>query len=518
MSMRPGDLLFLSAMRLLGTTAVLTILTISGCAVGPDFKRPAAPSVNRYTRQPLPEKTSAAEVSAGEEQSFIQAMDIPRQWWTLFQSPELSSLIEKALKANPSLVAAEASLRQARELVKAQSGFFYPAVDAGFTASRQKASAALSPSLNTNDLRFSLYTAQLTVGFVPDVFGANRRQVESLNAQAEFQRFELEAAYVTLTSNVVAAAVQEASLRAQIEATKNIIKLNTLSLELLRHQFELGYVAKLDVAAQESALAAVEQTLPPLEKQVEQIRDLLIVLAGRFPSEDPEEKFELERLHLPQELPVSLPSKLVEQRPDLRAAEEQLHSASAQIGVAVADMLPQFPISATAGGTATGLAKMFANGNPFWTIAGSLTQPLFRGGTLLHRKRAAEAAFEQAGAQYRSTVLTAFQNVADTLYAIQSDAELLKAAVLSEKASEMTLDLVQKQQKLGYVNYLALLNAQQAYQQALIARIQAQANRFIDTVALFQALGGGWWNRQDSTKATSASEAFRLPSEYRGNP
>jgi NodT family efflux transporter outer membrane factor (OMF) lipoprotein len=486
----------LSARQFSGAVAAWAALALmSGCAVGPDFQRPAAPAVTGYTRQPLVAKTASADVAGGEEQSFVQNQDISHQWWTVFQSPQLNALIEQALKTNPTLVAAQAALRQAMELVYAQQGFFYPTIQAGSSSSRQRASASLSPPLSTSDLQFNLFTTQVAVSFTPDVFGGNRRQVESLQGLADAQRFLLEATYVTLTSNVVAAAVQEASLREQIAATKEIIGISSKSLELLRRQFELGYVAGLDVAAQEAAFAQVQAALPPLQKQWEQSRNLLSTLAGRFPSDYPEENCELATLHLPQDLPVSLPSKLVEQRPDVRAAEEQLHAASAQIGVAIANRLPQFTIGAAYGGVATDFTKMFNAANPYWLVAGNVAQTLFAGGTLLHRQRAAEAAFEQAAAQYRSTVITAFQNVADTLYALQSDAESLKAAVFAERAAKVTLDLTLKQQQLGHVNYLALLSAQQAYQQALITRVQAQANRFADTAALFQALGGGWWNR-----------------------
>jgi len=480
--------------------ATLTALTLmAGCAVGPDFQRPAAPAVSGYAREPLPAKTVSADIAGGEEQSFALDRDIPEQWWTLFQSPQLNALIEKALKASPTLVAAQAALRQAVELVYAQQGVFFPTLQAGFSPSRQKASNALSPPLNTNQLLYNLFTTQVSVGFTPDVFGGNRRQVESLKAQADSQRFQLQAAYVTLTSNVVTATVQEASLKAQIAATKEIIGIISKSLGLVQRQFDLGYAARLDLAAQEAALAQVQQALPPLQKQLEQNRNLLIALAGGFPGDDLEEKFDLTALRLPNELPVSLPSKLVEQRPDVRAAEEQMHAASAEIGVAIANRLPQFTISAAYGGTATQFARMFANGNPFWSVAGNVAQTLFAGGTLLHLQRAAEAAFEQAAAQYRSTVITAFQNVADTLYALQNDAESLKAAVAAERAAKISLDLTIKQQQFGYTGYLALLSAHQAYQQALITRVQAQANRFADTAALFQALGGGWWNRPDDT-------------------
>jgi NodT family efflux transporter outer membrane factor (OMF) lipoprotein len=487
------------ACRYLSIAALCMTGLFSGCAVGPDFKRPAAPEIDGYTREPLPEKTASADVAGGEEQKFVRGQEISAQWWTLFQSPQLSALIEKALKSNPSVQAAQAALRQAQELVYAQQGYLYPTVQGSLTSTRQRTSATVSPALNSNETLFNLHTAQVTVGYTPDVFGGLRRQVESLQAQANSQRFVLEATYLTLTSNVVAAAVQEAGLRSQMAAAKGIIEVNTKSLELLRRQFATGFVAGLDVAAQEAALAQAQQALPPLQKQLEQTRNLLAALAGRFPAEGSEEIFELSTLHLPDELPVSLPSKLVEQRPDVRAAEEQLHAASAEIGVTVANMLPQFTISASRGGTATAFSQMFADGNPFWSVAGSVTQTIFAGGTLLHRKRAAEAAFDQTAALYRSAVIAAFQNVADALYALQTDADALRAAANSERAAKVTLDLVRKRLELGQVNYLSLLNAQQAYQQAVISRSQAQANRFTDTAALFQALGGGWWNTRNET-------------------
>jgi NodT family efflux transporter outer membrane factor (OMF) lipoprotein len=487
--------------RSLPIAALAVTVLFSGCAVGPDFKRPEAPAVDGYMREPLLENIAAAGVVGGEEQKFVRDGDIPAQWWALFRSPPLNALIEKALKNNPSVQAAQASLRQAQELMYAQRGSYYPTVQASLASGRQRASATVSPPLNSADTLFNLHTAQVTVGYVPDVFGGLRRQVESLQAQANAQRFLLEAAYLTLTSNVVAAAVQEAGLRLQIAATKQIVEFNTKSLELLRRQFAAGFVAGLEVAAQEAALAQAQQALPPLQRQLEQTRNLLSALAGRFPAEGSEETFELAALRLPDELPVSLPSKLVEQRPDVRAAEEQLHAASAEIGVAVANMLPQFTISAAKGGTATAFSQMFADGNPFWSVTGSVAQTLFAGGTLLHRKRAAEAAFDQAAAQYRSTVIAAFQNVADALNALQADADALRAAVNSERAAKKSLDLVTRQLQVGQVNYLALLNAQQAYQQALLNLSQARASRFADTAALFQALGGGWWNRsKDAAK------------------
>ena len=478
--------------------------------MGPDFTPPQAPAVDSYTRDPLPAGIAAAGVAGGEEQRLVSDLDIPAQWWTLFRSPQLNALIEKALKNNPNVQAAEASLRQAQELLYAQQGSYYPTVQAGLTSSRQRNSATLSPTLNSGETIFNLHTTQVTVGYTLDVFGGLRRQVESLQAQADSQRFLLQASYLTLSSNVVAAAVQEAGLRAQIAAAKDIIDINKKSLELLRRQFAVGAVAGLDVAAQEAALAQAQQVLPPLQKQLEQTRNLLTALAGGFPAGGAEGSFELADLHLPEELPVSLPSKLVEQRPDVRAAEEQVHAASAAIGVAVANMLPQFTIDAAAGGSATAFGQMFASGNPFWSVSGSVAQTLFAGGALLHRKRAAEAAFDQAAAQYRSTVVGAFQNVADALYALQADADALKAAVNSERAAKVSLNLVTRQLEVGQVNYLALLSSQQIYQQAVLSLSQARANRFADSAALFQALGGGWWNRNEAAaEASSAGPGSR---------
>ncbi len=479
------------------TFAFTSACFLTGCAVGPDFQRPSAPSVAGYEPQPLPGQTASVDVKGGEAQRFVQDMDIPGQWWTLFHSKPLNDLIEQALKANPDIEAAQAALRVARENVYAQQGAFFPSIDADFNPTRQKTAGVLTSPLANNNYIYSLHTAQVSVAYMPDVFGGTRRQVESLKAQADSQRFQLEATYLTLTSNVVAAAVQEAALRGQIEAAGKIIDIQSKSLELLKRQYELGQVAVADVAAQEAALAQVQAMLPPLEKQLAQQRDLLARLIGRFPGEKLVGEFELSSLQLPQDLPVSLPTRLVEQRPDVRSAEEQLHSASADIGVSIANRLPNITLSANAGSSASAINQLFASGAGFWGLAGNLTQPIFQGGTLLHRQRAAEAAYDQAAAQYRSTVLTAFQNVADTLHAIQSDADALKAAVAAERAASRSLAIARSQLELGDIGYLALLNAEQTYQQANMNLAQALAGRYADTAALFQALGGGWWNRTD---------------------
>jgi NodT family efflux transporter outer membrane factor (OMF) lipoprotein len=489
-----------------------------GCAVGPRWHAPQAPTDAGYAPAPLRETSSSAPVHGGEAQHLISGRDIPFEWWELFQSPALNSLIDKAFKANPSIAAAQAALRQAQELVHAQQGFFYPSAGATFQAERHKVSGNTNSSstigVQGNGVNllpavedpyhtphnqpsyYTFYTAELTVGFVPDVLGLNRRQVESLAAQKDAQRFALEATYITLASNVVAAAIQEASVRARIQATKEIITADEKALQILRDQFKLGFAMRIDVAAQEAALAQVRMTLPPLEKQLEQTRDLLRALVGDLPN-GPDETFELDALQLPPQVPVSLPSKLIEQRPDVRAAGAQLHAANAQVGVAVAAMLPQFSISAEYGDNATQISQMFSAGGPFWSLYGSVTQPVFQGGTLLHQERAAKQALKQAAAQYQSTVITAYQNVADTLHVSLSDAETLAADVEAEASAKVTYDLTRRQMEIGYVDTLTFLSAETAYQQTLLTRVQAQATRYGDTVALFQALGGGWWNRKE---------------------
>jgi NodT family efflux transporter outer membrane factor (OMF) lipoprotein len=483
-----------------GLIAILALLITAGCAVGPNFKRPAAPNVPGYTPSLATSTSSSPNVAGGEAQTFAQGRDIPGDWWTLFHSKPLNDLIERSLKNNPDLKSAQAALLVARENTLAQRGAYYPSVSGSFSATRAKTSNELSPVPNASVFQYSLFTPEVSVSFVPDVFGLNRRTVESLKAQQEQARYVVAATNITLSSNVAAAAIQETSLRAQIDATNQLIEINTNMLHVLQKQFIAGYVGRLDVAAQEAQLAQVAATLPPLLKQLAQQRDLLAVLSGGFPNEDLVEKFELSSLQLPQELPLTLPSKLVEQRPDVLQAEENLHSASALIGVARANRLPSFNLTGDMGSMALAFGDIFSAGNGFRDVTGSVTQPIFQGGTLMHRERAARAAYVQADEQYRSTVLTAFQNVADTLHALEQDADGLKAAVAARDAAKVTLDLTTKQMQAGYVSYLALLSAEQAYQQAVISLVQAQSNRYADTAALFQALGGGWWNRADVPK------------------
>ena len=475
--------------------AALSAATLCSCAVGPNFKRPDAPQVTGYSAESPPAQTGT------DAQKLLSGADIPAQWWTLFHSPALDELIQQSLESNPTLQAAQATLRQANETVAAQKGSYFPQVQAEYDFTRNRdPTGTLQPALNSGAPVYNLHTAQVSVSYMFDIFGLNRRQVESLQAQADSQRYQLEAAYLTLTSNVVNAAIQEASLRAQVAATTQMVNSGRESGSILRHQFGLGSVAETDVMAVESSVANLEATLPPLQKQLAQERHLLAALAGRFPSDEPTQTFELSDLTLPQEIPLSVPSVLVHQRPDVLQAEADLHAATAQVGVATANLFPQISLTANVGGTSTLFKQLFKDGNRFWSVGGSLSQTVFQGGTLLHQRRAAIAAMDAAGAQYRAVVLAAFQNVADALTALQVDADAVTANEKAERAAGDTLKAIRHNVELGLTSYLALLNAQQAYSQAVLNLAQARANRYSDTAALLQALGGGWWNRDKAEK------------------
>ena len=485
-----------SAWRRISVVAAGAAL-LSGCMVGPNFHRPAPPTVTGYTTSPLPSSTAAAPVTGGAAQTFAQGADIGGQWWTLFGSPQVDDLVQRALKANPDIDAARAALKAAHEAWLVQRGTLLPTADASYGYTREKSSGSLSPVLSTSTFLFTLHTVTLNVAYAPDVFGGLRRQVETVKAQEENQRYQSEATFLTLTSNVVAGAIQEASLREQIAANQRLIALASNVLKILRDQKQLGQVTGVDVATQEAALAQAEQALPPLEKQLAAQRDQLADLTGRTPAEDQDPPITMASLTLPAQLPVTLPSKLVDQRPDIRAAEANLHAASAQIGVAIANRLPNITLGGTAGGASTVFSSLLSSPNTFWTATGMIAQPIFEGGQLLHKQRQVEALYDEARDQYRSAVLSAFQNVADSLQAIEADSHALAAAVRAEAAAQTALAITRKQLEQGQVAGINVFLAEELYQQAVLARVQAQGARFADSVALFQSLGGGWWNRKD---------------------
>jgi NodT family efflux transporter outer membrane factor (OMF) lipoprotein len=483
----------------------VTPLLTASCVVGPNFKPPVPPPVSTYTQQQQPQTTAATpDVPGGNAQHLVVGADIPAEWWTLFHSRELNDLIEQALAHNADLKAAQAALLVAHENTRAQKGAYAPQVSAGGSITRQKdPSATLAPVPANNSFAYTLITPSVSVSYTPDVFGLNKRTVESLAAQEQVSRYQMIAVDITLSANVAEAAITEASLEDQIATTNELIGINRQILSLLQYQKSMGYVGGAEIAAQQTQLAQLEATLPPLIKQRDQQHDLLAVLTGRYPAQAPAQKFTLTSLTLPSELPLSLPSALVEQRPDVLQAEENMHSASAQIGVARANRLPNITLSANAGTNALAISQLFGPGTGFWNIGAALLAPIFDGGTKLHQERAARYAYQQSAEQYRSTVLTAFQNVADTLVALDQDANTLQATAKAADAAKASLDLSRLQYKDGYAAYLAVLNADQAYQQARLSRVQAEADRFTDTVALFQALGGGWWHRPELANADS---------------
>ncbi len=489
---------------------LVAALLIAGCEVGPNFRPPAAPQAAGYTPEKPADPIATADIKSGAAQRFDVGKDIQGKWWTLFHSEALDRLVQRALQANPNVDAAQAALRQARETAYAGEGALFPSASASFQPERTRVSGAglgepkFSPTL-------SLVTSQLSVSYALDVFGGTRRQIESLRAQAEYQRFELEATYLTLTSNVVAAAVNEASLHGQIAATEQIIKADADQLELVRKQFVIGSASRADLLTQQATLAQSRATLPPLRKQLAQQRNQLAALTGGFPNQQLDASFDLASLQLPADLPLSLPSQLVEQRPDVRASAAQFHAASANLGVAIANQLPQFNLTGTLGTEALGFTNLFTPATGVWSIAGGITQTLFDAGTLLHKKRAAAAALDEAAAQYRGTVITAFQNVADALRALQFDADTLHEQAAAEQAASDSLALARVQYQAGALSYLNLLNADRTWQQARLSLVQAEAARFTDTAALFQALGGGWWHRTDVAAQTNGPDHLTPP-------
>jgi NodT family efflux transporter outer membrane factor (OMF) lipoprotein len=482
--------------------ACVTLLaaSLSACAVGPDFHKPKPPTV-ALTPAPLPEATMAPD---GKAQSFHSGADISGDWWTLYHSAELNALIDTALAHNPTLQASQQTLLQAEETVRAEQGGLFPSLSASFQPEREKISSAQFASFGVPGSAgtvtippFTLYNADLSVSYTLDVFGGVRRQIESDAAQADYQHNELEAAYLTLTGNIVTAAVTEASLRGQIAATDKVIAAEQQVLSILVTQVSLGGVAQAQVLQEQATLAASEATLPPLQSQLAVVRDQLATYVGSFPGNFHETDFTLDQLTLPQDLPVSVPSAIVAQRPDIQAAAAQLHTASANLGVADANLLPQITLSAQLGQEALTTGTLFTPQSLVWSLVAGVTQPLFEGGTLTARRKAALAALRASGAQYQATVLSAFQNVADVLQVLQYDAMTLEAAEAAETAAAKSLEVTEDQYKLGGQPFTSVLTAQTTYENAALAEVKAAAARLTDTAALYEALGGGWWHRED---------------------
>jgi NodT family efflux transporter outer membrane factor (OMF) lipoprotein len=415
--------------------------------VGPDFKVPEPPSAEGYTPKRRLKPTVATGVAGGASQHFAENRDIPGDWWTLFHSKQINAFVAEAVRNHPDIKAAQFALRAARENARAEQGGLFPQIDGSTSTTREQASGAQGASTSP----YTLYNTSVSVSYTLDLFGGTRRQVEALQAQEAYQRFQLEATYLSLTANVVTAAINDASLKGQIAATEDIAKSQAEQMKRLQGQFALGAIAQSDVLSQQATLAQTQASLPPLQKQLAQQRNQLMAYLGRLPSEDHGETVNLFDLQLPQALPVSLPSRLVRQRPDIQLAEANLHQASANVGVAVANMLPQVSLSGSYGSSALTAGKLFSADTMAWSVADSVTQKIFDGGTLFHTKEADVATYEQNLAKYKSAVITAFQNVADALRATQYDSQTLKAQAASEKASRDSLTMAQEQYKTGAV-------------------------------------------------------------------
>ena len=469
---------------------LLAAALLSGCAVGPNFHTPASPAQTAYERQAPTPMVAPAGVAGGTQ--TVGAGALPEDWWHAYRSPALDALVAEALKANSDLAAQRAAVKIARETWLAARGVMVPQVDAGAGTSRNKSSQYLSPVLNATQFDFNLQTAQVNVGYALDLFGLNRRTIEQNRAQFDAAAYQAEAARITLINNVIAAAFLDAGLRAQVTAQTRLIAIQRETLDILIRQQAAGQAAGADVLAQQAALAASEAALPPLARASAQAQHLIAYLTGHSAADALTDQVELTGVNLPRDLPLSLPSELVRHRPDIRAAEANLHAASAGVGIAIANRLPQLTLTANAGGSASGWSDILSATNSFWSVGAGLTAPIFSGGTLLHRQRAARAAYEQADAQYRSAVLGAFQNVADTLAALRSDADALAANQAARDAADASLAIARRQFEQGQVPFASVLAAEQALRQAEQGLVAAQVARLTDTAALFQALGGGW--------------------------
>jgi NodT family efflux transporter outer membrane factor (OMF) lipoprotein len=471
---------------------IVGTLALCGCAVGPDFQSPAAPDTQTYTREGLPQRAASANSTTAFAQTLRISDSAMPMWWRQFHSDALDRLVDEALSQSPTLAQARAKLIEAREDYNAQAGSTqFPSVDATISASRQKVDPAAFGVPNVNSPGpFSLFNASVSVQYVFDVFGANRRALEASLAQVDYESFELDAARLSIAGNVVSAAIRRASLQQQIELTHDLEQAQARQLTIIEARFAAGGVAQLDVHSQRTLLAQTRASLPPLTTQLAQTDHQLAILLGATPSKADFSDITFDALHLPDELPVTLPSTLARERPDIRASEALLHQASANVGVATANLYPQFSLSAGFGSQRTNIGDVI-NGLNIWNIGLNLTQPLFRGGELHAKKRAAQAAYEAALAGYRQTVLQALQQVADSLTALRDDAHELQARDDAWQHAQASVSIASRQYAAGGISQTALLDAQRQALQTAIDRTRAQADQFADSAALFQALGSG---------------------------
>ena len=480
---------------------LLSVTMLAGCAVGPDFERPTLDADAGYLG------AGDAKIGGAGGVAIAYGAEVPGRWWELFRNRELDALMKQAIEKNPNLDAARASLKQANEEALAASGSFFPSLSLSGSGTRSDFANGSKVGV------YSVFAVTPTASYPLDLFGGTRRSVEAARASAEAQGFTSEATYLTVTANLARAVIQEASYREQIAASRDVIASYKELLGVLGNQVSVGTSNRADLLQQQAALAQAEASLPALEKALALQQNTIATLVGDFPNQYASRKFRISGLGMPHSLPLSVPSALVNQRPDVRAAEARVHAAAANIGVATAAMLPQVTLTASLPSTASGIGDLFASGTSGWSLAASLAQPIFKGGQLLHSKRATDAAYEAALATYRGVVLDAFKDVADALRSLQHDRQALAGYLAAERAAKESLDLSQTLFKAGTVAYTSVLSAQTTYQSARLNRASAEASRYLDAVALFEALGGGWWNRPDNLASLANTDpAKTMPS------
>jgi NodT family efflux transporter outer membrane factor (OMF) lipoprotein len=472
----------------IAVAALASIAALSGCAVGPEFKRPEPPAAQRYTAERLQVETGAAGDDAAAQQVRFGERPTP-DWWRLFGSDALDATVQRALAGNRTLVAAASTLAQARELVAAQAGTLAPQLSVGADVGRQKYGAELLGKQGS-EAPFTYFAVGPNVSYTLDYTGGGARSVEQRQAQAAYQRQQLDAAHLAVAGNAVMQALRIASLRAQIDSVDVILGQDRENLKLVQVAFEAGSVSRLDIVSAQSQLASDMTLQPPLRQQLGAARHALSVVLGQAPADATPPELELAALKLPRQLPVSLPSELARRRPDILAAEAQLHAATAAVGIADANLYPHITLSASAGQQAVDFGHLFDHASSVWSLAGGLVAPIFDGGTLRAEQRAAVDALHASGANYEQTVLVAFGQVADALQALDDGGAQLQAQAHAQTAASENLDLTRKSYHEGYVGVLQVLDAQRLYQQARLGYVRAEAQRYLDTAQLFLALGG----------------------------
>jgi len=471
---------------------------LCGCTVGPNFHRPAAPAIPAYRpaadSNPLGTAAAAAARNAPTagpyEQRMVLGAPVVPQWWTLFGSPQLDELIRHAIADNHGLAAARATLAQAQELVAAQTGRLFPQVGLQAGAGREQYGKQFLGSLVPKVAPFTYESFGASVSYTLDYDGAIARSIEEQKALAQYERSELDAAQLTLTGDVASEAVIIAATRGEIRAAAELLSEDRNNLGLVRTAFANGSVSKLDVLTAQSQLASDQALLPPLYQQLSMARHALAVLLGHPPAEWSQPDLELADLRLPRQLPLSVPSQLVRRRPDILAAEAQLHAATAAVGVATANLYPQIALTATLGQQALTPGKLFDTSSTAWSLIAGLTQPLFDGGTLRAERRASLDALQASAARYQQVVLDSFGQVADQLDALDHDAQLVAAQANARDTSQASLDLARQSYQAGNSGILQVLDAQRERQRAQLGLLQAQSRQYLDTVQLLLAVGG----------------------------